>query len=167
LSESLSVLVAGLRREVATLQSARRVDLGRRGATVDSTINLAVGSFAANGGPHVDVFVGPSGRLTVTASARLVAPTGERASMGWQLVGPFLDKDGAPIAGEPSATVVAADAARALAVKAGTGGAAELTASHVTELAGLVPGWYDLDARYALTAGAGTAAYRQLIAAPL
>lgn len=162
MSVNAVVVLAALRREVDALQSSRRVELGRRGATTDSTITLAAGGFVANGGPHVDVFVGPSGRLTVTASARLVAATGERASMGWVLNGPYLDKDGAPLAGEPATDVYPGDASRALSVKGG-----EITASHVTELSGLVPGWYDLDARYALTAGVGTAAYRQLIASPL
>jgi hypothetical protein len=153
--------VADLAAQVRDLRGGRPAHLARTSAAAPGAVPLPAEWAADAAGPVLAAPVGASGRLAVTATALLTAGAGATAAYSWQLAGPYLDAAGTPLHDSPAGTVGPADE-RALRVTAGT-----VAASYTWEHTGLHPGWWLLSARYRVTGGAGTAAGRLLLAAPL
>lgn len=154
-------IIDALRQEVRDLRTARVPILGRISATALGALSPTTADVWQEADPTLMVGVGPSGRLAVTATARLAA-TGGSLAMGWLLEGPWLDEARTAPIHEVDQTTVQPDVARALTVVAG-----ELAASYTWEHTDLTAGWWQVSARYRMTGTTATATARQLLAAPL
>jgi hypothetical protein len=145
------------------LRAAQTSGAGRTSANDPALVaGVAGGGWVDLGGPSTVALVRAGGRLRVTATGRLVAAAGARMQYGWQLVGPYLDAEATASPEETPAVTIAPLNSGALSVVGG-----ELTGSLTYEHTGLSPGWYLIAARYALSAGTGSAQYRSLLADPL